>query len=220
MVVAPEVHTPHHHAHTGHRWFDFVMGGSALLISVISLYVAVHHGETMEKLVQANSFPSIEFGADVTDGGASGNPVFRLTLVNDGVGPARVETLQIWNGDTPVTTADQIGKIIKANGDGSALKGRLEGDTVVGSLVGAGKSKTLVSIAPDDGQKWYLAFARTALSLRTRVCYCSVFDECYAAENGAKAGRPVHVKTCAAPDTPYVGDLSSLVEQNSPAPAK
>lgn len=54
-METPEVHVHPHH--TGHRWVDYVIAGTALLVSVISLWVAVGHGRTMEKLVAANSWP-------------------------------------------------------------------------------------------------------------------------------------------------------------------
>ncbi len=56
-METPEVHVHPHH--TGHRWADYVIAGTALLVSVISLWVAVGHGRTMEKLVAVNSWPYV-----------------------------------------------------------------------------------------------------------------------------------------------------------------
>ncbi len=62
----PPVHTSvdevHAHAHkTGHRWVDMAIAISAITISVISLFVAIEHGKTEEKLVAANSWPFVIF---------------------------------------------------------------------------------------------------------------------------------------------------------------
>jgi hypothetical protein len=46
---------PHHHAsHTGHRWLDITLGLSAMFVSVVTLFVAIEHGRTMERMAEAN----------------------------------------------------------------------------------------------------------------------------------------------------------------------
>jgi len=89
-MEGPEVHAPHA-PHTGNRWWDYAIGGTALLVSLVSLYVAVHHGEIMEKLVAANSWPNIEAGGNVVEGKTPGTARFEIGVKNNGVGPARVE---------------------------------------------------------------------------------------------------------------------------------
>jgi hypothetical protein len=54
MIDAPEPPHQHHPAHSGHRWLDISLGLSAMFVSVISLVVAVEHGRTMERMVEAN----------------------------------------------------------------------------------------------------------------------------------------------------------------------
>jgi hypothetical protein len=39
---------------TGHRAIDFSIAASAIVISLISLAVAIHHGRVQERLVAAN----------------------------------------------------------------------------------------------------------------------------------------------------------------------
>ena len=48
-------HEGHSHGHhTGIKWLDLILAGSAIFISVVSLVVSIHHGRTMEQLVAAN----------------------------------------------------------------------------------------------------------------------------------------------------------------------
>src|SRR5947209_7983490 len=93
---------PHHHpGHTGHRWFDIALGLSAMFVSVVTLVVAIEHGCTMERMadanprmVEANSWPFIEFSShNLNEKGAA---EVRLVLTNEGVGPARIETFELW----------------------------------------------------------------------------------------------------------------------------
>ena len=67
--MTPEHEVHHHQAHrTGHRLLDLAVPVSALLISVVSLVIGIHHGRTMQemaqanaRLVQANSWPLLQY---------------------------------------------------------------------------------------------------------------------------------------------------------------
>jgi uncharacterized membrane protein len=50
-MEGPEVEHAHHH-HTGRSWLDLILGVSAVSISFISLFLAIHNGNAMERLVQ------------------------------------------------------------------------------------------------------------------------------------------------------------------------
>lgn len=215
-MEGPEVHVPHA-PHTGHRWWDFAIGGTALLVSVISLYVAVHHGEIMEKLVAANSWPNVQLSTNVGSASAPDRVRFEIALTNNGVGPARVETVELWTGNTPIVDANQIGKLIKANGGGQTLNVQVEGATVIGSVLGARETIVPLSIATTDRERWGLAMVKTAAAMESRVCFCSVFDECHIADSRTKAGRPARVDACPAAPTSFRDDIAGLMIARLPA---
>jgi hypothetical protein len=112
MIDAPE--PPHqHHAHSGHRWLDISLGLSAMFVSVISLVVAVEHGRTMERMadangrmVQASSWPFVEFSTHNVD--ERGSPNVRLVLTNEGIGPARIETFELWWKGQPMASSQAL----------------------------------------------------------------------------------------------------------------
>jgi hypothetical protein len=216
-VEGPEVHVPHA-PHTGHRWWDFAIGGTALLVSLISLYVAIHHGEIMEKLVAANSWPNIEAGGNVVEGKTPGTARFEIAVRNNGVGPARVESLELWDAGTPITDAALLAKRIKAAGDGGSLNARLEGASIVGQVVGARETVSVVAFETPETARWSLPMIKLASQLQTRVCYCSVFDECYVADSRVANGRASHVETCPVPQTAYSDDVgATLLGQAAPS---
>lgn len=215
---APEVHAPHIHP-VGHRWFDIAMGCSALLVSAISLYVAVHHGETMEKLVQANSFPSVDVRSALTRGNRPDAIRYELSLANNGVGPARVRTLELWVGALPIRSIDDLGKSIKRASGGAVLKARVDGDTVIGRLIGAREERRLVGIEVAPASIWTKPMLQTANALQSRICYCSVFDECYVADTRQKATVPDHVAACPVPPAPYGDDLGQMLIQKLDPPS-
>src|SRR3954470_7856250 len=108
--MTPEQEVHHHQAHkTGHRLLDLAVPVSALLISVVSLVIGIHHGRTMQemaqanaRLVQANSWPLLQY----TTGNANDKdqPEITLKVENAGVGPAKLITLEIFQGERRIRT--------------------------------------------------------------------------------------------------------------------
>lgn len=214
-VDGPETHVPHA-PHTGHRWWDFAIGGTALLVSVISLYVAVHHGEIMEKLVAANSWPNIEAGGNVVEGKLPGSARFEIEVGNNGVGPARVETLELWDGTVPMTDAAGVAARLKLAGGGVPFNARLDGASITGQVVGARETIKVVAFESGDGERWGLPMIRLAGQLETRICYCSVFDECYVADSRRRHGRAEHVEACPVPSAAFDDDIGKTLLQQRP----
>src|SRR5215831_14860354 len=111
--MMPEAPEQHHGAHTGHRWLDISLALSAMFVSVISLVVAIEHGRTMERMadanarmVQANSWPFLQFETHNLD--ERGNADVRLVLVNQGIGPARIETFELWWDGKPMSSPNAL----------------------------------------------------------------------------------------------------------------
>src|SRR3954469_13602402 len=109
MSEEPEAPHPHHPPirvtpdgvemeprRVGHHWLDLVLAGSAILISCISLFLAVQHGHTMQQLVAANSWPLLQSSTSNTDD--QGRPRITLHIENVGVGPAVLKTFTMTYG--------------------------------------------------------------------------------------------------------------------------
>lgn len=205
-----EVHAPHA-PHTGHRWWDFAIGGTAVLVSLISLYVAVHHGQIMEKLVAANSWPNVEVSFNVRGGTSSDSARFEIAVTNNGIGPARIETLELWNGKTPIENIDAIGKLVKDKSDSQSLNAVSQSATVIGSIIGARDTIIPVAIESTAVRGWEQSMVATAGNLESRVCFCSVFDECRVADSREKSPKPVVVASCPVPTISFSDDVSSLM---------
>ena len=215
-MEGPEVHVPHA-PHTGHRWWDFAIGGTALLVSLVSLAVAVHHGQVMERLVAANSWPNVEVSANVQRPDSGAGVRFEISMKNSGIGPARVQTLELWNGATPIPDASAIGALIKKNGDGTSFSAQVGGGTVIGSVIGAGDTVVPLSIETADSARWAIAMVKTAAAIESRVCFCSVFDECHVADSRSAKSIAKRVDACPAVPTPYLDDISTMMTKAPPA---
>src|SRR3984885_15689531 len=91
--VVPETELVPDIRKTVHRLADLAVAFSALFVSLCSLGIALHHGRTMQRLVEANSRPFIQIttsgGHPATEGSAS--QVLSVQISNPGAGAARVE---------------------------------------------------------------------------------------------------------------------------------
>ena len=99
-----EIERPHvHHHRRGIPWYDLALPIAALFVSLISIYIAWHHGKVMqelvhqnEKLVEANSLPYLQIS------GSNGNGAVSFDATNEGVGPAKIFTAEIFVDGRPV----------------------------------------------------------------------------------------------------------------------
>jgi hypothetical protein len=201
----------HGHAHrTGFRWLDISLALSAFIIGLISLSVAIHHGKTMDKLVASNSYPNIDIEGgneeDLHDGLGQRRVVY-FGLVNTGIGPARIRTVEVSFGGRPVASFHALldACCTKAPA-GAAPKTHLfyAGD-LRGSMLPAGKFVRLFSWpeAADDPRWARLEALRPKVDIR--VCYCSVFDECYV--HDSRNTEPKRIEACPVPALAYSDEV-------------
>ncbi len=186
MIEGPEIEKHRHK--TGHSHVDFILGGLAVLMSAVSIFIAVHHGQTMEKLVEANSWPNISFG---TSNELPGQPeTITLSIRNTGVGPARVDTFEVFYVDTPVKN---FAALLKACCD--AQSDFFSVSLVRDEVMPAREEIDFATFAakPNKRVVWD-ALNQKRMNVRVRVCYCSVFDECWVKDS--RVARPDKVRQC------------------------
>jgi hypothetical protein len=193
LVEGPEVEQPHHH-HTGRSWLDVVLGVSAVTISFISLFLAIHNGNAMERLVEANSWPSVQTTFSTLNQDSS--PHIHLDIANKGVGPARIESLEVTYNDAPLSDGRAVlnamlGRIT------TPPRPRVQTSTITHAVMAAKETITFVDFKPEEySAEDYEAMRLGVRKLNFRTCYCSVFDECWIADTAKP--RPTKVKECPA----------------------
>jgi hypothetical protein len=198
MGLAPETEHHHHH-HTGHRWLDVTLGVSAVFISLMSLFLAIQHGRVMERMVQASTWPyvMVRFSTSNPDG----SPHVRLEVVNKGVGPAKVESLEVFYRDAAQPGGEALLQAILRPADKRHLP-FLQSD-VVDSVMAANEGVDIVALDAANFTPQETQTLRAAMpELSFRVCYCSVFDECSVLDT-RKQLRPEPVNECTFPEIPF-----------------
>jgi len=214
-VDTPE--QPHQHpAHTGHSWLDIGLAICAMFVSVITLFVAIEHGRTMQRMadanarmVEANSWPFVAFETHNERGDDQGRGDVRLVLRNQGIGPARIQTFELWYNGQPMSSPKQLFGTCCAI---TPAEREAWQTTVMGvgatapTILRAGDHTDFLSMpAPEDRHKIKMELWRKFNverdKISVRVCYCSVFDECWI--GSGTTTQADRVQSCPAPKVPY-----------------
>jgi hypothetical protein len=178
LHMLPAAESKHEAHRTGHRGVDLVVGFSAIFISLCSLALAIHHGHTMERLVEANSRPFVQFETSNGQVRPDGELVRELSasISNPGAGAARIEQFEI--------SVDH-----RAFSAWPEALGQLKEDAAAQHVI------LRWNRDESNGALWdYVDAARQAKRIVLKACYCSIFDQCWMASTASF--RPVPVKRC------------------------
>jgi hypothetical protein len=167
---------------TGHRLADLSIALSAIIISLISLTVAIHHGRVQQDLVAANSWPFLRF--DSSNDFDAGTQSFSLRIINAGVGPALLKSLVVRYKGKPVRGwLELMQECCGVARDFNLNKLRsigFESGAAPKGVIRAEQNVLLLKLRrlPDDAAIWQqLGVAR--LHLEFDACYCSILGECW-----------------------------------------
>jgi hypothetical protein len=198
MLETPE--TPHvHHAkeHDRHRWFDIAIALAVVLVSAGSLYVSLHTGQTMEKLVEqnsrlvrANSVPLLQFDSgNIGDDNRSSE--LYMAVRNAGTGPARVVWFEILLDGKPVRNFEDL---LPPDAKLARVDAGIVTSSIAPSMMPAGERRKLLAWPrpADAGRRsaWQHVDA-VRQRLKVEACYCSLFDECWTTTATADVPKPV-----------------------------
>ena len=195
------------HERAGRRhWSDFAIPLAALFVSFMSIFIAWQHGQEMKelvrqnaRLVQANSFPHMQIFAGNADLKSGGD--FQLAMINQGNGPALIRTAEVQVDGRPVSDVQSL--VAACCGAASA---DYHFSSVVGRMVRPGEIVSYLNVPRDAGGGMLEALLKKALASRrieTRVCFCSVFDECWVVASSKAHAVPKPVPQCPSPKLMY-----------------
>jgi len=112
--------------------------------------------------------------------------------VNEGVGPARIRDFRVLVDGRPVRTWAAAVRALTGDGD----PGLVYSSFRRGAVLQAGASRDLLVLPSGPGAARFWQEAQTRLA--TVVCYCSVYDECWRADD--RDDEPEPVRACEADD--------------------
>ncbi len=190
---------------TGHRLLDLSIAASAILISLVSLTIAIHHGRVQQKLVAANSWPFLTWRT--SNDFSAGHQTFSLMILNSGVGPAALKQLVVRYDGKPVRGwLELLQACCGVERDFSLDKLRdigFESGGMPKGIIRPNEDVILLRLArlPDRPQIWeHLGAAR--LKLTFEACYCSIIGECW--QSDLRRLDPQPTEQCEAGPDDYI----------------
>ena len=161
-------------------------------------------------MVAASSWPMLQVGSSSVDD--KGNSVILFRVTNTGVGPAKVRSFELFYKKKPMTGAVQL---IRAccKSDFSRMAPEEEDRKdffitggVPGNVIRAGETDTFMQLGLGSSNQAVWRALNTARNndITYRICYCSVFDECWLnTVTGRNQLDPTPVDKCPVPPVPY-----------------
>lgn len=179
---------------TGFLWLDLVVAIGAVVISVVSLYVAQRADRTQERLLAASVWPYVEFGSSNF---LDNRHLVALTLRNAGVGPARIRWMTIERDGKAIADPHQL--LAECCDPQRTLLKTLVTTSVTHTVLVPHESVNFLVVTPNAQDKVaFNTFNRERGNLHVRVCYCSALDDCWLLDN-ASEDDPASVPNCNPP---------------------
>jgi hypothetical protein len=177
---------------------EYIATAVALVISAVSLWVAIGTEDANRKMVAAASLPLLQ--SETSDGDTAGHSVITYGISNAGIGPALVETFEVFFRGKPVRSATELLQACCHYREGAVT---WTNATMTGLVLRAGDSRTFIYY-PKGTQNLqsYTEFdAARGRLITERVCYCSVFNECWLSDLNTL--HPPRVDKCPVPKVAY-----------------
>lgn len=195
--------------------FETVGSVVAMLIGAAALFVAWDQAQVMRKQQHASVWPLLS--PDFIIDNDETSLFLRLSVANDGVGPALVESAFLTLNGEKSTSQSEVMEFLFADTKPSGAA-NLKGGSIEKTVVGAGEKEEVFNIAWPINDNNIAAFTALAnryvageeLNVSMTICYCSVFDRCFVANGN---DRPERIRQCAAP----TGFFTKLISDNQAA---
>ncbi len=178
---APDITTPEARRRGGlPAWLEWVTSISALVVSISSIFIAVHNGHNADKALEAQTYPYLE--QDRSDATPTGEKRLSVGFVNNGIGPAHEESFRIKVGGRYVTSLNELISSIVGPADITAVRHDLHTlvNRVPTRFIPANSTQFVFQMTRTEANaRWYDAIDKASESWRMEVCYCSVFGACW-----------------------------------------
>jgi hypothetical protein len=195
------------------HWSDTTFAVAALFVSAVSLWVGVRTEIANESLVAASTWPFLQIQISNADSDAKLD--LQFSVVNTGVGPAKIESFEVFWKGRPYRSGDELLKAccgyraVKATSPEAKNRTPLLKGTVQGIVLRPGDSELFIHyrLGPDNFAVWN-ALDKARERMTFRICYCSALDACWRSELRSELYvrgqlHPEQVKVCQAPAVAY-----------------
>ncbi|PXA83223.1 hypothetical protein DMC47_44190 [Nostoc sp. 3335mG] len=182
---------------------DLILAICAIFISAVSLVVAIQQSHTERSLVAADTWPYLQ---RILNNEYDGQRTIAIGISNDGVGPAKIKSVEMFYDGKPVTSGIDLlrqccgldtGKPIPPQ-----LPGGYESSIVDETVLRAGQDNPMLKFHEAEGTSPVVDRLRgSLLKISFKACYCSTLDQCWTSDLRTTAITPV--AECRPPEHPF-----------------
>lgn len=177
---------------------------AAVVITLEQTKVMREEAELERRNARISVMPSIWVGTHIGDSEEGG--YFKVVLTNKGLGPAVVESFNVTYKGEPVGNWDELARRVAANVESTKS---FENDTLTsarspvspGLMLEAGGVAEPLRVYGRNEAEGLRVLLRGAQDLRIRLCYCSLYGDCFETQ---LFRRPLEVDACEAADEPFI----------------
>jgi hypothetical protein len=172
------------------------------IISIALAYATFVQADATKKIQMSETWPYVSYGT--SNARPDGTNEISFVLQNNGVGPARLEAMEFLYKGKPMPNPREFLKQCCA-GD---VKFAFMSAPVTGVLRPGEKTEFIRLARTEANAPIWEKLGVERWSVVVRSCYCSIFDDCWVADNRQK--RPQQVDECPADwktfdERPYAG---------------
>lgn len=192
-------------------WIEIAVAIVALIVSGVSLWVGVRTEDANEQLVATSTWPYVEIQKN--NATPSGVPEIQYLLINGGVGPAKIESFELfYKGKAMPSMIAYLQACCRfdlvkyharylAAPEGGKPTPIISG-TPANIVLRPGETRSILTVAlgADDADLWRaLDHARAETTFD--ACYCSALDRCWRSD--LRGLHPERVDKCTAAKQPF-----------------
>jgi len=177
---------------TARMRFSEIGSFSALAFSLLALVTSVYQTrlmqvqtELMQTQARASVWPYVTIGKN--EDGVPGREAFTWRVDNNGVGPAKIESVQVFVDGKPYRNWSEVFTQIAPGEEFHGRTSSLNGIVLPPST----NRETVVEMVTPDTPQRAKVFRAAAPRMAIEVCYCSVYDECWLVRSLQTDNKPV-----------------------------
>jgi hypothetical protein len=184
---------------SGHPWVDVVVGGSAILIALISLVIALRQSQIMDRQLAASVWPHLQYGT--SNQSDDGKQVVSLDVENAGVGPALVHSMSLHYRGRALHNARELVDACCKDLVESGVKPSWSTSTLHDWVLTPSRQKSffVLTSAQTNAPYWQRLNVERE-NIQVSICYCSVLGQCWLLDSRSTDQQAVAACPAAAAD--------------------
>jgi len=170
-------------------WLQTVLAVAGVFTGAVALYAALNESSAVRRQSEAAVWPYLQ--VSVEDHVDDQDALFRLSLTNAGMGPARVESMQLVLRGKSVRNWREF--MVELFGPDTVVP--YGQNTANYRVLRPGDRLDVFQVTAPEAVK-VLQSALDSDEVVLAICYCSIFDECFLMRSSDPRQAPVAVRAC------------------------